>query len=91
VELKGNNYSLFVEQVNKSAPKIVVHLKTPKNSFDKNITIGIEGDAGKINFYYINKTGKRVNVLNNADAKILSTEVAGGFVGTYLGMHTRTE
>jgi len=91
VELKDDKYNLFVEKTDKSAPEIITTVSVAKNVFDKNITLGIEGNAGKIDFYYYNKKGKRINVLKNADAKMLSTEVAGGFVGTYLGMHTRIE
>ena len=91
VKLKENKYLLFVEKTNKSAPEIVTTVSFTTNEFDKNITLGIEGNAGKIDFYYQSKIGKRVNILKNADAKMLSTEVAGGFVGTYIGMHTRIE
>ena len=90
-KLKGKKYHFFVEQVSKSGPKIVAQTAIQTTSIDKDIVIGIEGHADKIDFYYLNKAGKRVNVLKDADAKMLSTEIAGGFVGTYLGMHTRAE
>ena len=91
VKLKGNKYRLFVEKHDKSALVNVANLSLSKSTFEKNLTVGIEGNAGKISFYYHDKSGKRIDVLKNADAKMLSTEVAGGFVGTYLGMHTRIE
>ncbi|MEN0036588.1 MAG: glycoside hydrolase family 43 protein [Cellvibrio sp.] len=86
--LKGK-LQLFIEQANKGAPKII-HTITPKN-IGSRLTLAIEGDAGKISFYYQTNDGRKIAVLENADAKILSTEVAGGFVGTLLGIHARTE
>lgn len=80
---------LFIEQANKKEPavvfnKVVKDLATPVN-------LRIDGNAGKISFFYKTREGDHKAVLENADAKILSTEVAGGFVGTLLGIHARTE
>lgn len=80
---------LFIEQANRSAPKII-HTLSPAD-ISKRLKLEIEGNAGQISFYYRNKNGNRKSVLENADAKILSTEVAGGFVGTLLGIHARVE
>ncbi len=80
---------LFIEQANKSAPKVIRTLSP--TDLGKPLQLAIEGDAGKISFYYHNKDGHKKPVLENADAKILSTEVAGGFVGTLLGIHARAE
>jgi alpha-N-arabinofuranosidase len=91
VQRTGKSYQVFIEQTNKSAPKIIASISIPKATLGKNITLGITGNAGKISFSYYNKTGEPVTILKDADATLLSTEVAGGFVGTYLGMHARTE
>lgn len=80
---------LFIEQANQGAPKVIQTL-TPTD-IGKRLTLEIAGNAGKIHFYYYDKTGRKKPVLENADAKILSTEVAGGFVGTLLGIHARAE
>jgi xylan 1,4-beta-xylosidase len=91
IQRTASGYQVFVEQTNKAAPKILINAPISKDALDKSITLGIAGNAGKISFYYQSKTGKTVSVLKDADATILSTETAGGFVGTYLGMHARTE
>lgn len=80
---------LFIEQANKSTPHII-HTFTPTD-IGQRLTLSIEGNAGVISFYYHTKTGIKKPILENADAKILSTEVAGGFVGTLLGIHARVE
>jgi len=80
---------LFIEQANKGSPKIIRTVSAA--DIGKRLTLAIEGDAGKISFYYYDNKGNKKPVLKNADAKILSTEVAGGFVGTLLGIHARAE
>lgn len=89
VRRQAKGTELFIEQANQSVPKIIYqHLVT---DLANPATLKLEGNAGKISFFYINKKGERKTVLENADAKILSTEIAGGFVGTLLGMHARSE
>lgn len=80
---------LFIEQANQQAPRIM-YQRTAKD-LALPVNLRIEGDAGKISFLYKTRTGKYKAVMKNADAKILSTEVAGGFVGTLLGIHARAE
>lgn len=80
---------IFIEQANKTSPKVIYHKRV--KDLAQPINLRIEGDAGKIHFSYKNSQGKYKYVLKNADAKMLSTEVAGGFVGTLLGIHARAE
>lgn len=80
---------IFIEQANKKSPKVIYHKRVKELA--QPINLRIEGDAGKIHFSYKNSQGKYKYVLKNADAKMLSTEVAGGFVGTLLGIHARAE
>jgi len=91
VQRQDKRYVLWIEQTNKSASTRIISSSLLDSDEDRNIVLGMEGDAGKIHFYYHNKAGKRIYLLKEADAKMLSTETAGGFVGTYLGMHTRIE
>jgi alpha-N-arabinofuranosidase len=91
VQRTGKSYQVFVEQTHKSAPKIIASIGIPKATLGKNIVLSITGNSGKISFSYYSRTGEPVTILKDADASLLSTEVAGGFVGTYLGMHARTE
>jgi alpha-N-arabinofuranosidase len=84
-----NGTELFIEQAHKKAPALVY--RKVINDLVLPINLRIEGDAGKIRFSYKNNKGQYTAVLKEADAKILSTEVAGGFVGTLLGIHARAE
>jgi xylan 1,4-beta-xylosidase len=56
-----------------------------------NIILGTEGKTGKISFFYTTDAGERIDIAGDIDATMLSTEVAGGFVGTQLGIHARRE
>jgi xylan 1,4-beta-xylosidase len=84
-------YQLFVEQTKKSNINIVAAAHVDKEILSETITLGMEGNAGTLDFYYINSVGKLIYLIKNADGKMLSTELAGGFVGTTIGMHARTE
>ena len=47
----------------------------------------IDGHAGSYDFSYATTPGAWVSVARGADGKILSTRVAGGFVGAMLGLY----
>ena len=85
----NGNVKLFIEQANQGVPNVIQTLIP--SDIGNRLILEIAGNAGKIHFYYRNKNGLKKPVLENADAKILSTEVAGGFVGTLLGIHARAE
>lgn len=44
-----------------------------------------------IGFGWRHEDGQRLPLAENLDGKLLSTAVAGGFVGVTLGPHTRLE
>ncbi len=54
------------------------------------LRLRISGDGGKYSFYYDAGQGWKA-LRENDDGSILSTEVAGGFVGTVLGPFARQE
>lgn len=54
------------------------------------LQLRISGDGGKYSFHYDAGQGWQA-LLENDDGSILSTEVAGGFVGTVLGPYARQE
>jgi xylan 1,4-beta-xylosidase len=87
----NNQLSFFIEQANGAAPQVIYHKTVERKILPKKLTLGMDGDAGKISFYYLDKKQHKHRLLDNADAKILSTEVAGGFVGTFIGLHARKE
>ena len=91
IKNSAGSYTLFVEQANHTSPKVIFSQTLSTQALPKKLTLGMEGDAGNISFYYLDKKRHKQYLLKDADAKILSTEVAGGFVGTMLGVHARQE
>lgn len=89
VKKAGQNYELFVEQVQKGLRKIIAQAPLPGRAND--LSLRIAGDGGKISFYWLDARNQPVALLKDADATLLSSSVAGGFVGTYLGVHVRRE
>ena len=53
----------------------------------KRIYLGVQGAEDKYSFYYGYSEDERVLLYADADGSILSSTVAGGFVGTYIGMY----
>ena len=43
--------------------------------------------CGRYDFFYATAVGEWTPLLEDADSAILSTKVAGGFVGTIFGMY----
>lgn len=53
------------------------------------IELRVTVDGGKIGFDYATRPGRWVSLLRDADATVLSTKRAGGFVGTTMGLFAR--
>lgn len=85
---QNQQMQIFVEQCQKTGCSPLIRKTLPNF---KQITLGIEGNQGQLTFTYQIDQKTAVSLLKNADGKLLSTQVAGGFVGTYLGIHTRVE
>lgn len=89
VKTLNRQSTLFIEQAKGAAPQAIY--QAPLEEGLTKITLEIKVNAGKISFFYQNKQGQTQTALKEADAKILSTEVAGGFIGTTIGVHARQE
>ncbi|MBJ7880682.1 glycoside hydrolase family 43 protein [Gelidibacter salicanalis] len=61
-----------------------VPIKNPENA----TYLKVEADFGNYNFYYSDDGKTYSSVAKNIEAKFLSTEVAGGFVGAFYAMYT---
>ncbi len=59
----------------------------PRNT----IKLRISADGGRYSFFYDEDRGGWKPFKENADGSILSTDVAGGFVGTVIGPYARAE
>lgn len=84
----GESVQVFLEKKSGTTTKQVA-TATLKQAADAEIKLRISGKGRDYSFYY-DAAGWRP-LLENDDGSILSTEVAGGFVGATLGPHARLE
>ncbi|HVT73743.1 MAG TPA: glycoside hydrolase family 43 protein [Lacunisphaera sp.] len=55
------------------------------------VALRITGDDAKLSFAYATQPGDWRAAVADADAGVLTTRVAGGFVGAIVGLHARTD
>ena len=85
-----NGYRIFLEKAAQSLP--VEEKSLPLNKSAGYVDFKVTGDKGLISFHYRPEGEKAwLPVAENLDATVLSTQKAGGFVGSYLGLHARIE
>ncbi len=89
VRQMGEQRTLFLEQANGKPP--VVLATKPLPAGEGVLKLKVVSDGPTISFYAARGSGPFEAVLENADGKILSTRVAGGFVGAMIGPHARLE
>jgi alpha-N-arabinofuranosidase len=100
VKKVNQGYELFIEQANNGSSvniiNVIINPHTDSNASEEDkagqlLTLTINGDKGDISFSYQLGDAEKITLAKNLDGKILSTSVAGGFVGSFLGIHTRIE
>lgn len=89
VKTEGGKTTIFLEQAKDGTPARITSQNLAANTAE--LRLKIQGNAGEISFYYADQKGDWQQLGEVQDAKILSTQVAGGFVGTTLGVHARQE
>lgn len=87
VKRNGDKYSLFLELSAGSNPTVIE--STILAIQDSAITLGLTGTDGEISFFYQLADKQAVYLVQNINGKILSSSVAGGVIGTHLGLHVR--
>jgi alpha-N-arabinofuranosidase len=88
----ADSIQLFVQQRNgaHNGAKVAT-IATATVAADRHLRLKISGAASGYSFFYgVDDEGWQL-LLQNADATILSTDVAGGFVGAVVGPYARAE
>lgn len=93
VRRQGNGYEIFLDQAAGGTPRRIRSGAVDADP-DGPLVLGVDGNRGGIGFWYCrpdacDEDGGRSWLAKNLDGKLLSTAVAGGFVGTTLGVHAR--
>lgn len=87
VRRSGDALQVFLERDAGKKPQVVAQAAVPSA---QTLQLRITGKGSRYSFYYDAGEGLQALVTDD-DASILSTEVAGGFVGTVLGPFARQE
>jgi alpha-N-arabinofuranosidase len=88
VRQQADQTQVFLEQAAGAAPKQLLSQNLPAAA---SVKLKISGQAGQISFYYAVDNGEWQALGPVQDGKLLSTQVATGFVGTMLGLYSRQE
>lgn len=84
---KNGKYSAFIEQVADGKVSVISERQLATSAGEP-VTLKVEGKGSKIAFSY-KENGKWISAGATLDATLLSTQKAGGFVGTTIGLHAR--
>ena len=87
--LRGEQVEVFLQRAAAGAPAVVARTSLPRPK-DGKLRLRISGDGGAYSFYYDAGSGWHP-LLEKDDATFLSTEIAGGFVGTVIGPYAQYE
>lgn len=80
---------VFVERRAGGAPAVVARTELPTDT--RSVSLKISGDDAVVRFSYATQPDAWTVILPDADATILTTQKAGGFVGATLGLHARLD
>jgi len=84
---KGNDYYLVLGQTEKGASKLIA---SKKIKFTSDITLQVIAEGNNYRFNYAVNGNAYENVGGTVPGDILSTDVAGGFTGSLIGLYTTT-
>lgn len=94
VKKQGTAYSLFLEEVlngQGSTLRTIALTNTSATSPLNALVLGLRQKADKLEFFYRNQEGEETQIAGNISARMLSTQIAGGFVGATVGIHARQD
>lgn len=80
--------SIKLEKACGSVSEVVAETQLPATS---EIDLRVESNGAKCSFAYATTPGEWKEFVRDADAKVFTTEVAGGFVGATVGVHARID
>lgn len=83
----GDALELFLEEDAGGSPRVIAHARLAPPHGE--LRLKITGDRGNCSFAYATHQGEWRWLRRGADATILSTDVAGGFVGAVVGPYAR--
>jgi alpha-N-arabinofuranosidase len=89
VHRSAGSYEIFLREVRAGSEKVVA--RASFTSSDPWIVLGLDQEKAQLSFFYQLSSSESQVLISGVDARLLSTQVAGGFVGTTLGLHASSE
>ena len=87
----GDRYEVFLELAGDGEARVIKAINLRMNDGQKSLVLGIRAETETLHFYLQERDDDIRWLVRDADARVLSTQRAGGFVGTMLGLHARKE
>ena len=88
VRRDGGEWSIFLEEAAGSEPEVIAEQALQPDDSNA-IVLRVEAGGRPYAFSYRFDGGDWITLAEDLDGSILSTHVAGGFVGSYVGLHAR--
>jgi alpha-N-arabinofuranosidase len=79
---------ISLERANRGAPEVIASVRVESAA---KVELRAEANNASCTFAYALKPGEWQTLVADADAKLLTTDVAGGFVGAVVGPHVRLD
>lgn len=90
LQKQANHYRLFLHQVKGGQSVVLAETSLPLST-EKSLMLYVAGNKDRISFSYQWPNAPETLFFADADATLLSTDIAGGFVGTMLGLYGQKE
>ncbi len=81
---------VFLEECSRATKRPEIRAQADLPEGVQSIELKIAGEGKNYSFFYRLNDGEWMALKENVDGSLLSSEVAGGFVGTFLGMFARS-
>lgn len=89
VRRKGESVEVFLQGVRDGIPKVLA--SETRMTPAVHVVLGMVQKNAKLGFYYVLDDDQKHWLAREVDARLLSTQLAGGFVGAMLGIHAVRE
>jgi alpha-N-arabinofuranosidase len=89
VQRSGTSFRLSLQEVREGRTRTLAAETVTLPA--SHVVLGMEQAGARLGFYYAPESGRQTWLIRNVDARLLSTQVAGGFVGATIGIHARRE
>jgi xylan 1,4-beta-xylosidase len=85
----AGDLSIGIEQMNRGNRRVRQTTSLGSDQAGNQLTLGVRENAGLMDLWFLDASGSRNYLVQSMDSTFLTTAVAGGFVGSTIGLHAR--